>query len=68
MFNIVYGLYKKKDKQMSDIIINELGMLPIYYKGNMEYIDNKLNELKNNYPKYVNFIDNYIKNVIYHLS
>lgn len=55
----LYGLYKKKDKQMSDNIIKELGILPIYYNGNIEYIDNKLNELKNNNPKYVNFIDNY---------
>ena len=55
----LYGLYKKKDKKDSDPIIRELGLPPIFYNGKMEYIDNKIAELKNNFPKHINFLDNY---------
>ena len=34
-----YGLYKKKYKTDSDIILNKLGKLPFIFKGNMEIFD-----------------------------
>ena len=60
-----YGLYKKDNKKISDKIIKKLSLLPIYYKGDMNYIYNKLNEIKVDYRNYENFINNYfIKNKI----
>ena len=34
-------------------------MLPIFYKGNLKYVDDKLEEIKVNYPIYTNYIENY---------
>lgn len=33
-----YGLYKKKDKKISNIILKKLSLLPIIYKGNLQII------------------------------
>ena len=54
-----YGLYKKEDKEVSDIIIKDLSMLPIIYNGDINIIIKKINKLKGKYPKYKNFITNY---------
>ena len=51
-----YGLYKKEDKKLSDKIVNKLSLLAIKYKGNLEYLNKKLNEYT---TKYENFINNY---------
>ena len=37
-----YGLYKKEDKEVSDIIIKDLSMLPIIYNGDINIIIKKL--------------------------
>ena len=45
MINIrSYGLYKKEDKKLNDKIVNKLTKLAIKYKGNLDYLNNKLNE------------------------
>ena len=54
-----YGLYKKEDKDVSNIIIKELSILPIRYNGDINVIIKTINKLKKEYPKYNNFITNY---------
>ena len=54
-----FGLYKNKYKNTSDIIIKKLGILPLLYNGNMSYFYNYLEILKNDYPNYSNYINNY---------
>ena len=54
-----YGLYNKANKETSDKIIKILSLLPIVYNGNINIIDNQLNDIKCKYPKYSNFINNY---------
>ena len=54
-----YGLYKKEDKEVSDIIIKDLSILQIIYNGDINIIIKKINKLKGKYPKYENFITNY---------
>ena len=54
-----YGLYKKKDKSISDIIIGKLGNLPVSYKGNLKYIYQICEEIIKVYPNYTNYINNY---------
>ena len=56
-----YGLYKKKDKEISNTILKILGALPFEYKGNISYLENKINDIINQYPKYKNFVNNYFK-------
>ena len=56
------GLYKKNlkiEKIMN--VITELGLLPIKYNGDINYINNSLNELEENYPNFKNIIENYFK-------
>ena len=55
-----YGLYKDSDKDNSNIIINILGKLPFIYKGDMNIIYNLFDELSSKYPKYYNFINQYL--------
>ena len=58
-----YGLYKKKDKFSSDILIKELGKIPLIYKGNIEIFDDIIEKLIMKFPKYNNYILNYfVKN------
>ena len=49
----MYGLYKKLDKILSDLIINKLKTLTVKYKGHMNYVKQKL---ENIYTKYDNLI------------
>ena len=56
-----YGLYKKKNKKDSNIILKKLSLLPFLYKGNINDILNYLGEIIKNYPQYTNFINNYFK-------
>ena len=37
-----YGLYKKKDKEISNIILKDLSKLPFEYKGDIEYVKSRL--------------------------
>jgi hypothetical protein len=54
-----YGLYKKPDKKLSDKIIYKLSILTIKYKGDMNYVKQKLENIITKYTKYQNFINNY---------
>ena len=54
-----YGLYKKDLKENSDIILKKLGNLPFIYKGDLKIFEKECIDIKNNYPLYTNFIDNY---------
>ena len=54
-----YGLYKKPDKELSDKIIYKLSILTIKYKGDMNYVKQKLENINTKYTKYQNFINNY---------
>ena len=56
-----YGLYKKKDKEISDKIIQKLSNLPFEYNGDMKIINQKLNKLIKKFPLYENYINNYFK-------
>ena len=56
-------LMDKINKPKSKYIINQLAKLPIYYNFKINYINNKIEALKKEYPDYVNFLENYfIKN------
>ncbi len=57
------GLLNKRNKEI-DInitfeIISQLTMLPLQYKGNIEYIKEKINIMILQYPKYYNLLTNY---------
>ena len=54
-----FGLYNSKFKIYSDIVIKKLGLLPLLYNGNMSYFYNYLDNLKKEYPYYINYINNY---------
>ena len=54
-----FGLYNSKFKVYSDIVIKKLGLLPLLYNGNMSYFYNYLDNLKKEYPYYINYINNY---------
>ena len=56
-----YGLYKKKDKEISDKIIQKLSNLPFEYNGDMKIINQKLNKIIKKFPLYENYINNYFK-------
>ena len=55
-----YGLYKKSSKLDSDNLLDALGRIPFIYKGDMKIFESEIKKLSNEYPKYVNFINNYI--------
>jgi len=58
-----YGLYKKKFKETSITLLEELGKIPFYYKGDINTFNEECKKLIENYPQYTNFINNYfIKN------
>ena len=42
-------------------MLNELGLLPLQYKGDINLINNKLNQLIQNYPRFEHIIENYFK-------
>ena len=60
------GLYKKraKNKEPNECqsVINTLGLLPLQYKGDINFINKILDELIQNYPNFKNIIENYFKN------
>jgi len=56
-----YGLYKKKDKKNSELIIKKLGAFPFEYKGNMTYLEEQIKFIINKFPLYENFMNNYFK-------
>ena len=40
-------------------IISRLGLLPLNYKGNIDYFDSFLNNLKKDFPEFINVLNNY---------
>ena len=56
-----YGLYKKEQKNKSDMIIKYLASIPLNYDGDMNYVETKLQNIINENPLYENFINNYFK-------
>ena len=54
-----YGLYKKKFKEKSIALLEELGKLPFYYKGDIKLFNEECNKIIEKYPDYTNFINNY---------
>ena len=54
-----YGLYKKVSKLDSDNLLDALGRIPFIYKGDMKIFESECKKLSNEFPKYVNFINNY---------
>ena len=59
----IYGLYNESNKLTSDIILKKLGKLPFIYKGKIEYVLGYIENIKKEYPIYINFLDEYfIKN------
>ena len=55
----IYGLYKKSYKTESMSLLNDLGKIPFYYKGDMNYFDTECKLLIEKYPNHTNFINNY---------
>lgn len=53
------GLMKKQFINETHSVINELTKLAIYYNGDLDYVYNKLDELKKLHPNYHNLITNY---------
>ena len=60
------GLYKRKQNNQitneSQKVLKILGLLPLQYKGDINFINNKLEEIVQNYPNFKNIIENYFKN------
>ena len=59
----IMGLLNKRNKDI-DInitfeIITQLTILPLQYKGNIDYIKEKINKMILQYPKYYNLLTNY---------
>ena len=56
-------LYKKYNKDLdkndSKEVLDILGLLPNLYKGDIKLLLNKLNEIKENYPNFTKYVDEY---------
>lgn len=62
-------LYSTNYVKDTDILINELGILPLKYKGDIEYINNKLTNLKDNFKEHYAFLDYFMtENLKYFLN
>ena len=59
----IMGLFNSKNKEIDANItyeiITQISLLPLNYKGNIEYLKNQLNIILLQYPKYYNYIVNY---------
>ena len=59
----VLGILNKKNNKINIEttleIITQLSLLPLEYKGNIEYLKEKVNTLSLQYPKYYNMFHNY---------
>ena len=59
----VLGLLNKKNEKINIEttleIITQLSLLPLEYKGNINYLKEKVNTMSLQYPKYYNMIHNY---------
>ena len=55
----VYGLYKEEDKVESKKVLKLLSTIPYIYNRNIYKFDYILNEIKKQFSRYSNFIDNY---------
>lgn len=52
-------MYKKEDKENSDYIIKLLGKIPLIYKGDINIFNEYCDKIKEKFPKYTNYINNY---------
>ena len=59
----IMGLFNKQNKDIDANItyeiISQLSLLPLNYKGDIEYLKNQLNVILLQYPKYYNYITTY---------
>ena len=59
------GLYKRKTNNNianeCQEVLNILGLLPLQYKGDINFINRKLEEINANYPRFKNLVENYFK-------
>ena len=59
----IMGLFNSKNKNINVNttyeVINQLSIIPLNYRGNLDYIKNITDILINQYPKYTNYIVNY---------
>ena len=59
----VLGLFNKNNKNINPEttieIIKQLAILPLEYKGDINYLKNKIHIIISQYPKYYNMIENY---------
>ena len=56
-------LYKEENKSESQEVLNEIGLIPLVYNGNMEIFNEIVEDIKKRHPNYKDFINNYfIKN------
>ena len=59
----IMGLFNKQNKDIDPNItyeiISQLSLLPLNYKGDIEYLKNQLNVILLQYPKYYNYITTY---------
>ena len=51
--------YNKEKKNISDKILNEIGLIPLKYKGDMNEFEKIIIDINKRYPEYSNFITNY---------
>ena len=52
-----YGFMKSDYKVPSLKLLNEIGLIPLKYNGNMNNFDKILEKIKENYPQYINVIE-----------
>ena len=52
-------LYNKENKIESDNLINDLGLIPLMYKGKMDLFNSLIDKIIKKYEKYADFINEY---------
>ena len=63
------GLCKKQYIEVTRIIINKLGELPLIYEGDIDIVTNIIDELKSHYPTHYSFLDSfYEENIKYFIN
>ena len=56
-------LYKEENKSESKEVLNEIGLIPLVYNGNIDIFNEIVEVIKNRHPNYKEFINNYfVKN------
>lgn len=56
-------LYKDENKSESKEVLNEIGLIPLVYNGNINIFNEIVEDIKNKHPYYKEFINNhFVKN------